>query len=313
MFAPALIMTLGAVFTPEACTMTMFVALDQNGRLITIENSIRGIACNCTCVSCGESVIARKGLIREHHFSHVSRKESCHIQREGLLHLYAKEVICDDLGLQLPPLPGVSPKSEDTSSWWDFETVTPEVRQQDFQPDLVAELKDGTRLFIEVAVTSFIDEEKLERIKATGTPTIELNLRDLLLGFQPIPSEAAKDYILHQTQHKTWIYPQASPATQAPKLQRPDPLPSVGLAPPRPVPTLQEQRFIIMQMWVSARTLPSGSVAVRSWSFNPQITELLKTWRNELGGEYNPNYKNWIYSPHNREEILTRLRAMSQG
>lgn len=312
MFSPSRIMTLGAVFTPEACAMTMFVALDQNGRLIIIENALRGIACNCTCVSCGEPVIARKGLIREHHFAHASQKESCHIQRESLLHLYAKEVICDGLGLQLPPLPGVYPNSEDTSSWWDFEKATPEVRQQGFQPDLVAELKDGTQLFIEVAVTSFVDEVKQERIKAAGTPAIELDLRDLLLSSQPIPSEAAKEYILHQTQHKTWIYPGAPPATHPPMNHWPDPFPRVDLPPPRPASTLQEQRFVIMQMWVSVRTLPSGSIAVRSWSFNPQITELLKTWRNQLGGGYNPKYRNWIFYPQSREEVLNRLQELDQ-
>ncbi|MCI1008257.1 hypothetical protein HWE02_03175 [Pseudomonas oryzihabitans] len=293
--------------------MSTFVALDPNGRLITIENAHRGIACNCTCVSCGEPVMARKGLMREHHFAHVSKKKSCYIQRESLLHLYAKEVICDGLGMQLPHLPGVYPNSEDTSSWWDFETVTPEVRQQGFQPDLVAELKGGSRLFIEIAVTSFIDEVKLEHVKAARTPTIELDLRDLLLGAQPIPSEAAKEYILHRPQHKTWIYPETQPVTQAPDAQMPVPLSGADLPPLRPASNLQEQRFVIMQIWVSARTLPSGSIAVRSWSFNPQIAELLKTWRNQFGGEYNPKYKNWIYYPHNREEILARLKAMDQN
>nr|MBH7777714.1 hypothetical protein [Clostridioides difficile] len=181
--------------------MTMFVALDQNGRLITIESALRGLACDCTCASCGETVLARKGLIREHHFAHHSNKESCYIQRESLLHLYAKEVICDVLGMQLPPLPGAHPISEDTSSWWDFEKVTPEVPQPGFQPDLVADLKGGTQLFIEVAITAFIDEVKRERIKAVATPTIELDLRNLLRSQQPIPSEAAKDYILHQAHH----------------------------------------------------------------------------------------------------------------
>lgn len=293
--------------------MTMFVALDQNGRLTTIESALRGLACNCTCVSCGEPIIARKGLIREHHFAHYSNKESCYIQRESLLHLYAKEVICDDLGLQLPPLPCVYPIGEDTSSWWDFEKVTPEVPQLGFQPDLVADLKDGTQLFIEVAITSFIDEVKQERIKAVGTPTIELDLRDLLLSPQRIPSEAAKDYILHQTQHKTWIYPEAQPATETSENDWPVPSHPVERPLPQPASTPPEQRFIIMQMWMSARTLPSGSIAVRSWSFNPQITELLKTWRNQLGGEYNPKYRNWIFYPHNRDEILSRLQALDQS
>ncbi|HCF1603720.1 TPA: hypothetical protein NH847_000641 [Pseudomonas aeruginosa] len=292
--------------------MTMFVALDQNGRLITIENALRGLACNCICVSCGEAVIARKGLLREHHFAHYSNKESCNIHRESLLHLYAKEVIRDALGLQLPPPPGVHPISEDTSSWWDFEKVTPEVPQPGFQPDLVADLKDGTQLFIEVAVTSFIDEVKREQIKAFGTRTIELDLRDRLLSQHPIPSEVAKDYILHQIHHKTWIYPETLPTTQPSENNWALPPHPIERPLPRPTTTQPEQRFIIMQMWVSARTLPSGSIAVRSWSFNPQIAELLKTWRNQLGGEYNPRYRNWIFYPHNRDEILERLRALDQ-
>lgn len=156
-------------------------------------------------------------------------------------------------------------------------------------------------------------EEKLERIKGAGTPTIELDLNGLLQGSQPIPSEAAKNYILHQPHHKSWIYPEAPTIAQALEMQMPDPRSLADIPPPRTTPALQEQRFVIMQMWVSARTLPSGSIAVRSWSFNPQITELLRTWRNQLGGEYNPKYKNWIYSPQNRDEILARLRVLDQS
>lgn len=293
--------------------MTMFVALDQSSRLINIESVLRGLACNCVCVSCGETVIARKGLIREHHFAHYSSKESCYIQRESLLHLYAKEVISDALGLQLPPLPGVYPFSEDTNSWWDFVKVTPEVPQPGFQPDLVADLKDGTQLFIEVAVTSFIDKVKREQIKAVGTPTIELDLRNLLVSQQPIPSEATKDYILHQISHKTWIYPEAQPPKQPFENGSPPHSPPIEQPLLHPAPTLPEHRFIIMEMWVSARTLPSGCIAVRSWSFNPQIAALLKKWRNQLGGEYNQKYRSWIFYPRNRDEILARLRALDHS
>ena len=49
--------------------------------------------------------------------------------------------------------------------------------------------------------------------------------------------------------------------------------------------------YKIKGMWMFARILPTGSVAVGSWSFNPQIAELLKSWRNELGGEYNPKFR----------------------
>jgi competence protein CoiA len=290
--------------------MTMFVALDQKARLIDIGKASRGLACDCTCVSCGEPVIARKGLIREHHFAHYSSKLGCFIQRETLLHIYAKEVIRDALGLQLPPMPGVYPTTEDTSSWWDFEKVEAEVPQAGFQPDLVADLKDGTQLFIEIAVTSFIEEQKWLLIREVGTKTIEIDLRELLHDTHPIPSELVRSDILQRIDHKTWVYPYSA-ENELPRIRTLSVL-SSSTAPPvtEPTPKLPEQRFVIMGMWVSARTLPSGSIAVRSWAFNPQIAELLKIWSNQLGGEYNSKYKNWIYPPAASGEVLTRLRKI---
>jgi len=301
-------MTLEAVLTPEAFPMSMFVALDPEGRLITIEHAMRGLACSCTCACCGEPVVARKGLIREHHFSHHSNKKSCFIQRESLLHLYAKEVIRNQLGLQLPPMPGAWPASEDKTSWWDFEKVDEEVPQQGFQPDLVAHLKDGGQLFIEVAVTSFIGEEKLERIKEAGTNTVEIDLSELLFSKQPIPSEEVKAHILKQTHNKSWAYPGALPITSLPvTASLPIPLKSPLT---EPAAKCVEHRFTVMDMWLTARILPTGSVAVRSLAYNPQITEMLKSWRNELGGEYNPKYRNWIYFPRARKEVLSRLEQL---
>lgn len=290
--------------------MSMFVALDQNGKLTTIKNALRGLACNCTCICCGEPVIARKGLIREHHFAHHSNKESCFIHRETLLHLYAKEVIRNHLGLQLPPMPGTWPESEDQTSWWDFERVDDEVPQQGFKPDLVAHLRDGSQLFIEVAVTSFIDEEKLERIKSTGINTVEIDLSELLLNKQPIPSEEVKAHILGQTHNKSWIYPVPPPIPTLPAIDWQS-IPS-KLPAPEPESKCIEHRYTIMGMWMFARILPTGSVAVGSRSFNPQIAELLKSWRNELGGEYNRKFKNWIYYPRSREEVLNRLQMLNE-
>lgn len=290
--------------------MSMFVALDPNGQLITIKSVQRGLACNCTCICCGEPVVARKGLIREHHFSHHSNKESCFIQRESLLHLYAKQVIRNHLGLQLPPMPGTWPESEDQTSWWDFERVDEEVPQQGFQPDLVAHLRDGSQLFIEIAVTSFIGEEKLERIKTAGTNTVEIDLRELLFNKQPIPSEEVKAQILEQTHNKFWIYPVPPPMPVQPAID----WQSIPAKPPAAESQAKyiEHRYTVMGMWLTARILPTGSVAVRSVSFNPQITALLKSWRNELGGEYNPKFRNWIYYPRYCQEVLNRLQQMDE-
>ena len=49
---------------------------------------------------------------------------------------------------------------------------------------------------------------------------------------------------------------------------------------------------------------------VLSTSDDPQLAELFKSWRNQLGGEFNPKYRNWIYYPHAADEVLARLQRL---
>ena len=51
--------------------MTMYIALNEDNKLVNIKQVERGLACQCTCFECGEAVIARKGEIKEHHFAHA--------------------------------------------------------------------------------------------------------------------------------------------------------------------------------------------------------------------------------------------------
>jgi hypothetical protein len=42
----------------------MYIALNENNKLVNIEQVERGLACQCTCFECGEAVIARKGELK---------------------------------------------------------------------------------------------------------------------------------------------------------------------------------------------------------------------------------------------------------
>ncbi|WP_231975240.1 competence protein CoiA family protein [Geopseudomonas guangdongensis] len=121
--------------------MTMYVAMNGQQQLVTVQEVERGLACGCTCIECGEVLIARKGEQKEHHFAHHSNKESCEVRRESLLHLFAKQVIREAMGLQMPHLPGQPPEVGDPSSWWDFELVEEEVWLAGYRPDLIAHLR----------------------------------------------------------------------------------------------------------------------------------------------------------------------------
>ncbi|MDO4450352.1 MAG: competence protein CoiA family protein [Moraxella sp.] len=183
--------------------MLMKVALNSSDQLVSIGQVERGLACQCFCFECGESVIAKKGEINEHHFAHASNKESCHIHPESILHKYAKEVIIAEQKIYLPEL---SYDGNQQGKLYQFHTIQPEQSVGDIRPDLIA-INDDEMVFIEIAVTSFIDDEKRDFINKLGVKTIEIDLSVFLNTGIEIPSDFVKNYILNHLDNKTWIYP----------------------------------------------------------------------------------------------------------
>lgn len=183
--------------------MLMKVALNSSNQLVSIGQVERGLACQCFCFECGESVIAKKGEINEHHFAHASNKESCHIHPESILHKYAKEVIMAEQKIYLPEL---SHDGNQHGKLYQFHTIQPEQSVGNIRPDLIA-INDDEMVFIEIAVTSFIDDEKRAFINKLGVKTIEIDLSVFLNTDIEIPSDFVKNYILNHLDNKTWIYP----------------------------------------------------------------------------------------------------------
>lgn len=185
--------------------MTMTIAIDDQARVVSIDEVARGLVCGCRCIECAEPVVARKGTQRIHHFSHVSQKMPCEVMPESFLHRYAKQVVQESLGLQLPPQPGHHPNSDDQSSWWDFDSVEQEVWLGEFRPDLVADLPDGP-LLLEFACTSFVDDDKQARIEQLGVRAVEVDLSGLLVTPTAEGLQELRRAILHDVSLKQWLY-----------------------------------------------------------------------------------------------------------
>lgn len=283
--------------------MLMSVALTERGQIISIQDASSGLACGCTCLQCGELVVGRKGPIRTHHFAHYSNKQSCWIQPESLLHKFGKQAIREAMGLQLPPMPGHEPLSEDTSSWWDFQSVAEEGLMGNLRPDLIAQLPDGP-LLIEIAVTSFIDERKQELIQLLGIRAVEIDLSPWLsTGFGSL--DDIREAVLHQVENKKWIYPVADSLALAAMDLPVEPEPAVTA-------DVRQPRFKIFGMWVGARKLPFGAIAVKSQVYNPQVAALLKQLARCYGGRYVPEYKNWLFQSWAEELVLRELDALNE-
>lgn len=60
-------------------------------KLVHVSEVDRGEDCGCRCVACNALLVARKGSIREHHFSHASNEAKC--AEETVLHRLGKRLL----------------------------------------------------------------------------------------------------------------------------------------------------------------------------------------------------------------------------
>ena len=160
----------------------------KNENLIHISQVESGLNCNCTCICCGERLIANKGVKNIHHFSHKSKIE-CENIYETHLHYLAKDIIEKEKNILLPiRIFQISSILELVQAYnsskiigkvefkkYELDEVILERKVKSIIPDIKARIGDKL-FFIEIAVTSFIKDEKLKRIEEIGIPTLEIDL-----------------------------------------------------------------------------------------------------------------------------------------
>ena len=292
--------------------MSMSIAVNDQKQIVNVKQVERGLACMCFCFECGEPVVARKGEKNEHHFSHLNNKESCNIHPESILHKFAKQVIMEERYLTLPSLPNHANHEDKT---WQFDHLIEEQSIGSIRPDIVATV-DKEMMFIEVAVSSFIDTEKLAFIKQLGIKTIEIDLREIVTEGIDIPSEKARNYILSCVHNKQWIFPEPKPLIVS---ITPEVLTDSIYNCQNNTDDSSEEifdkgysayRFTIKHAWVDVRVFNSGMVSVKCVNYNHDVIELLKQWRNEGGGKYNKTYKSWNYFKPFSQTVFKRLQEM---
>ena len=161
----------------------------RDGKPVEVYEVERGRACGCVCPACGHPLRARKGKKNVHHFAHdhAAGPWDCKTAFETSIHLMAKEILREDGFLVFPELVikrsaedqiGVlhteeTPVSLTTEK--SFQRVELEKRLEGIRPDIVAYV-DGNPVIVEVAVTSFAQQEKKQRIRRLRLPAIEIDL-----------------------------------------------------------------------------------------------------------------------------------------
>jgi len=280
-------------------------AVDKDGRIRSVEEVARGLACECTCPGCGDKVIARQGEIREWHFAHASGSD-CEGGTETALHLAAKQLLLKSGGLTIPEIRiGHEVRLPDgrlgegeayrPERWIDFQTVEAEKMVGTIRPDIVA-VVGHTMLFVEIAVTHFVDEGKRAILTSYEVPTIEINLASLHSEYWTW--ERLGEYVIETTQVKHWVHfldqrdLEEEARLQAMHAAQKQTLPEIKTPVEVTLPRAVRTRFWIGDRMVDAIERPFG---IAIWSpYDPELNVLIKSIVKLLGGRWQPRFKNWL-------------------
>lgn len=175
-----------------------------SGGIVHVESVESGLNCNCKCVCCDSDLVARKGAINTHHFSHYNRDDCIHAG-ETAAHLIAKDII-QERGIFLPRSPALYDLelaigiTSICGSHIVFDSVMTEKRFHDFIPDVIG-MKDGVEYIIEVAVTHRVDYKKSQKILKSGVCAVEIFLDSTIRDYDT-------DYLLNEVvkdARRNWI------------------------------------------------------------------------------------------------------------
>lgn len=295
--------------------MSSVFGLNECNELVHVSEVARGLACQCRCVGCGEPLMARQGAVRDHHFAHASNLEACESSFESLLHRYAKQLVVKARGLVVPVSQAVA-----AFLGWDNEAperllhvlgnVQEEVSLGAIRPDLLMVTDDGVQVAVEIAYSSFCDDSKVQHFAAMDLPALEIDLSSFTPeGFDP---SAVRHAVISALDYKRWVWPFKTPEVENPTPQTPDlrPLaPPVGKAQPMHLP---EEIISFDGRWVSIKQLPSGDIAVKVVSWDPDLVSLVKSVSKARGGNFNARYKTWIVPRWAAQLVRAELRHKAE-
>lgn len=185
----------------------------ESGYLISIHDVKSGLECDCICAGCGGKLVAKKGDILDHHFAHYVESD-CNNGQESAIHKLSKNIINSVGSIYVPNLEfnlmGLSKKIRIFNGGsFKYSNVILEKKYGEVIPDIVLSCGDK-KIFVEIAVTHFIDNEKREKLRNIGIPTMEIDLAYEARVLDPMRVDADMDVlvrrILHAVDNKKWAF-----------------------------------------------------------------------------------------------------------
>ena len=149
-------------------------AINKDGALVHIDDVPNGLGCNCVCPYCKDRLIAKNGGTKNaHSFAHCSGAD-CIGAKESVLHLLAKEVLCEEKVIALPVSSDCAPVGKLSLDRVEKEEYHPELK---LRPDCVGYYGEK-QIWIEFKRSHAVDVHKEEKIISAHIDCIELDLND---------------------------------------------------------------------------------------------------------------------------------------
>lgn len=198
-----------------------------NGRLVSVNDVPSGLSCGCLCPKCKEPLVAKKGRVKSHHFSHYIQS-NCSGSLETALHIKSKEIFLKHKHIMLPPglgkvrvrrvrkIPDAIYKSLMLDSQYqvdyyyqdgninkiEYDDVFIETNIGKIKPDVILSSKDP--FIVELYVTHKTDFNKIRAIKNMRLPAIEIDLR-YLRGLDLLDEKLIENAVINCTHTKKWL------------------------------------------------------------------------------------------------------------
>lgn len=157
---------------------SLSMAKDINGEMINIDNADKKNEYFCPDAKCNSKVIPVHGQSNRWHYRHEVYA-GCNGGMTAL-HRHAEEIIVTMDSFLMPAHKYRNFKVFDSAAIRYTNPIREPNKEQrngiNYRPDVIADLSDGRKLWIEVTVTSRTEGEKLQFLKDNGIIAIELDL-----------------------------------------------------------------------------------------------------------------------------------------
>ena len=175
-------------------TVKLPCGISKDGQVVYIEDAEKGLACECFCPGCKQSLVAKKGPVKEYHFAHKSKDFDCEHGLQSALHYMLKDCVQE--------MEYFTFKKDEKAVQYRIESVILENRINEIIPDVLVTC-DGKPFIVEIYVTHAVDEEKKAKIKDIKISCVEID-------FSKYPRDNLNKEALKQELSKienfSWVY-----------------------------------------------------------------------------------------------------------